>query len=104
VDSSARKPMTDVPSCEKPEGAARRQRTQDLRMGIPTAIASRNGERSELKHLSRNRKRTQTAISSVTASERDTVQTEAFGQCGVRTDSHSATLPLKSLGTERDTG
>ena len=59
VNGSAREPTTDVPSCEKPEGAARRQRTQDLRMGIPTAIASRNGERSELKHLSRSRNRKQ---------------------------------------------
>jgi len=38
VNGSAREPMTDVPSCEKPEGAARRLRTQDLRMGIPIAI------------------------------------------------------------------
>ena len=35
VDSSARKPMKDVPSCDKPEGAARRLRTQDLLMGTP---------------------------------------------------------------------
>ena len=46
-------------------------------MGIPAAIASRNGERRELKHLSTGRKRNQTEISSVTASKRDTVQTEA---------------------------
>ena len=52
-------------------------------MGNPTAIASRNGERRELKHLSTGRKRKQLAMSSVTASERDTVQTEAFGLCGV---------------------
>jgi len=57
VDSSARMPTKDVPSCDKPEGAARRRRTQDLLMGIPTAIASRNGERPELKHLSTARKR-----------------------------------------------
>lgn len=57
VDSSARMPRKDVPSCDKPEGAARRRRTQDLRMGIPTAIALRNGERPELKHLSTARKR-----------------------------------------------
>ena len=38
VNGSAREPTTDVPSCEKPEGAARRLRTQDLRMGIPIAI------------------------------------------------------------------
>ena len=59
VDRSAREPMTDVPSCDKPAGPARRGRTQDLRMGIPTAIASRNGERRELKHLSTGRKRKQ---------------------------------------------
>lgn len=47
-------------------------------MGIPTAIASRNGERRELKHLSIDRKRKQTAMSLVTASEPDTVQTEAL--------------------------
>ena len=57
VNGSARAPTKDVPSCEKPEGAARRQRTQDLRMRISTAIASRNGERRELKHLSIGRKR-----------------------------------------------
>lgn len=39
VDSSAREPMTDVPSCDKPQGPAWRERTEDLRMGIPTAIA-----------------------------------------------------------------
>jgi len=40
VNGSAREPTTDVPSCEKPEEAARRPRTQDLRMGIPIAITS----------------------------------------------------------------
>jgi hypothetical protein len=104
VDSSARMPTKDVPSCDKPEGAARRLRTQDLRMGIPTAIASRNGERPELKHLSRGRKRKQTAMSLVTASERDTVQTEAFGQCGVWTDIHHPNGSVKSPGMERETG
>ena len=59
VDCSARELKKDVPSCEKPEGAARRRRTEDFRMGIPTAIASRNGERRELKHLSTGRKRKQ---------------------------------------------
>ncbi len=58
-NTTARVPMTDVPSCDKPEQAAWRLRTQDLRMGIPTAIASRNGERPELKHLSRGRNRKQ---------------------------------------------
>ncbi len=47
-------------------------------MGIPTAIASRNGERRELKHLSTGRKRKRNAMSSVTARERDTAQTEAL--------------------------
>ena len=47
-------------------------------MGIPTAIASRNGERRELKHLSTGRKRKRNVISSVTASERETAQTEAY--------------------------
>ena len=60
VDRSVREPMKDVPSCDKPEGPARRERTQDFRMGIPTAIASRNGERRELKHLSIDRKRKRT--------------------------------------------
>ena len=46
-------------------------------MGIPTAIASRNGERRELKHLSTGRNRNLNGMSLVTASERDTVQTEA---------------------------
>lgn len=73
-------------------------------MGIPTAIASRNGERRELKHLSIGRKRKRNVMSLVLAKERDTVQTEAFGQCGVRTDNHSATVCRKSLGTEHDTG
>ena len=60
VNSSAQAPTKDVPSCDKPRGAARRQRTWDFRMGIPTAIASRNGERPGLKHLSRGRKRKRT--------------------------------------------
>ena len=72
VNGSARMPMKDVPSCEKPGQPARRGRTRDFRMGIPTAIASRNGERRELKHLSTDRKRKQTAMSLVTASEHDT--------------------------------
>ncbi len=59
MDCSARELTKDVPSCEKPQGAAWKRRTEDLRMGIPTAIASRNGERPELKHLSRDRKRKQ---------------------------------------------
>ena len=47
-------------------------------MGIPTAIASRNGERRELKHLSTGRKRKRNAMSLVTASEGDAAQTEAL--------------------------
>ena len=57
VDGSARMPTKDVPSCDKLQGAARRRRTGDLRIGILTAIALRNGERPGLKHLSRGRKR-----------------------------------------------
>ena len=76
VDCSARELKKDVPSCEKPEGAARRLRTQDFPMGIPTAIASRNEQPRELKHLSIGRKRKRNVMSSVTASERDTAQTE----------------------------
>jgi len=104
VNGSARKPTKDVPSCDKPGEAARRRRTRDLRMGIPTAIASRNGERPELKHLSRGRKRKRNVMSLVTAGERDTAQTEAFGQCGVRAGSHRRNSVEKSSGTERDTG
>jgi hypothetical protein len=104
VDGSARVPTKDVPSCDKPRGPARRVRTEDFRMGIPAAIASRNGERRELKHLSIGRKRNQNGMSLVTASERDPVQTEAFGQCGVRTDSHRRNVREKSSGTKRDTG
>ena len=59
--------------------------------GNPSTIALRNRERSELKHLSRSRKKNQTEMSLLTASERDTVQTEASRftprrQCGVRAD------------------
>lgn len=73
-------------------------------MGIPTTIASRNRERSELKHLSRNRNRKQSAMSSLTASERDTVQTESARKCGVRTSHNGSQSHEKSPGTERDTG
>ena len=59
VDGSARELMKDVPSCDKLQGPAWRGRTGDFRMGIPTAIALRNGERRELKHLSTGRKRNQ---------------------------------------------
>jgi hypothetical protein len=47
-------------------------------MGIPTAIASRNGERRELKHLSTGRKRKRNVMSLVTAGKRDTAQTEGL--------------------------
>ena len=43
-------------------------------------------------------------MSVVTASEPDTVQTEALGQCGVRTDFHRPNMFAKSPGTERETG
>ncbi len=67
-------------------------------------LPSRNRERSELKHLSRNRNRNQSEMSLLTASERDTVQTESARKCGVRT-SYNGTQPHeKSPGTERDTG
>ena len=75
-----------------------------FRMGIPTAIALRNGERRELKHLSTGRNRKQLAMSLVTASKRDTAQTEAFGQCGVRADEQRPNGRPKSPGMERETG
>ena len=73
-------------------------------MGIPIAIASRNGERPELKHLSRGRKRKRNAMSLVTAGKRDTAQTEAFGQCGVWADMQHRNVVEKSSGMERETG
>jgi len=78
VDCSARELKKDVPSCEKPEGAARRLRTQDFPMRISSTIASRNEEPRELKHLSTGRTRKRNVMSSVTASERDTAQTEGL--------------------------
>jgi hypothetical protein len=96
VNGSARKPTKDVPSCDTLEGPAGKGRTRDFRMGIPTAIASRNGKRPELKHLSRGRKRKRNVMSSVTAGERDTAQTEALTgnvvcglTCSTRTPSRS---------------
>ncbi len=50
----------------------------DFRMRISSAIASRNEEPRELKHLSIGRNRKRNVMSSVTASERDTAQTEAL--------------------------
>ena len=38
VDGSAQVPTKDVPSCDKPWGAARRRRTMDLLMGIPPQL------------------------------------------------------------------
>ena len=70
--------MKGVPSCDKLGGPARRGRTRDTRIGILIAIALRNGERRELKHLSNGRKRNQTETSLVTASEPDIAQTEAL--------------------------
>ena len=78
VDCSAQALMKDVPSCDKPWGAARRRRTMDFRMRISLTIASRNEEPRELKHLSIGRNRKRNVMSSVTASERDTAQTEAL--------------------------
>ena len=78
VDCSAQALMKDVPSCDKLWGAARRRRTTDFRMRISLTIASRNEEPRELKHLSIGRKRKRNVMSSVTASERDTAQTEAL--------------------------
>ena len=74
-------------------------------MGIPTAIASRNGERRELKHLSTGRKRKRNVMSLVTAGKRDTAQTEGLTANVVywATDHHSNTV-TKSPGTERETG
>lgn len=43
-------------------------------------------------------------MSLVTASERDIVQTEAFGQCGVRAGQQQRSFREKSSGMERDTG
>jgi len=78
VDCSAQALMKDVPSCDKLWGAARRRRTTDFRMRISLTIASRNEEPRELKHLSIGRNRKRNVMSSVTASERDTAQTEAL--------------------------
>jgi len=63
VNSSARVPTKDVPSCEKLGEGARSLRTRDLLMGIPITAALCGGERPELKHLSRGRKRNQTETS-----------------------------------------
>ena len=106
VDCSARELKKDVPSCEKPEGAARRLRTQDFRMRISSTIASRNEEPRELKHLSIGRTRKRNVMSSVTASERDTAQTEGlttnvvFGLTLISRPSHRS--PLEQGVTQGD--
>ena len=97
VNGSARKPTKDVPSCDKLWEAARRRRTRDFRMGIPTAIASRNGERRELKHLSTGRKRKRNVMSLVTAGKRDTAQTEGLTTDVVYGLPFSTRQPSRSL-------
>ena len=58
-------PMKDVISCDKLRGAANKLRSEDFRMGKPTARypilnqIGMGGEPPELKHLSRARKRHQ---------------------------------------------
>ena len=77
-------PTKDVTSCEKLRGAAHTQRSVDIRMGEPgRAILCQYilnkigiyGEPSELKHLSRTRKRNQNEIPRVVASESGRGQT-----------------------------
>ena len=55
--------MKDVTSCEKPRGAAKKLRSVGLRMGQPrhrdVVTPVREGKPSELKHLSKRRKRKQ---------------------------------------------
>ena len=83
VNGSARAPMKDVPSCDKPEGAARRRRTQDFRMGTPhrNCFAQWGTPGTETSQYRQEEKTN--VMSLVTASERDAVQTESFGICGV---------------------
>ena len=52
----------DAASCEKPWGAAGRQRTMDIRMGQPggrNPVTRKGGRPGELKHLSSQRKSNQ---------------------------------------------
>jgi len=61
VDGSAQALMRDVPSCEKPRVSTRSFRTEDVLMRTLDIFMSirKDRERSELKHLSRSRKRNQ---------------------------------------------
>ena len=84
-------PMKVVVSCDKLGRGAYIFGTQDCLMGLPDMFLCvdpfLDWEPTELKHLSRWRKRKQYAISLVTASETDTEQTESHfvncGRCGV---------------------
>ena len=83
-------PMKVVVSCDKLGRGAYIFGTQDCLMGLPNMffmLIREDWEPTELKHLSRWRKRKQYAISLVTASENDTEQTESHfvncGRCGV---------------------
>ena len=83
--------MKVVVSCDKLGRGAYIFGTQDCLMGLPNIffymLIRKDWEPTELKHLSRWRKRKQYAISLVTASEIDTEQTESHfvncGRCGV---------------------
>lgn len=84
--------MKDAISCDKLRGAANKLRSGDFRMGKPgSAIHCQRalnqigvrGEPSELKHLSRTRKRHQNEIPLVVASERGLGQTESSNILGV---------------------
>ena len=61
MDDSAQAPKKGVPSCEKPRVGTRSLRTEDALIGTPDSFESvrKDGERSELKHLSRSRRRNQ---------------------------------------------
>jgi len=83
-------PMKVVVSCVKLGVGADILWSQDCLMGLPKQLvvwSVEDWEPTELKHLSRWRKRKQYAISLVTASEDDVGQTESrsvrFGRCGV---------------------
>ena len=73
--------MKVVVSCDKLGRGAYIFGTQDCLMGLPSTfflvLIRRDREPTELKHLSRWRKRKQYAISLVTASETDVEQTES---------------------------
>ena len=82
--------MKVVVSCDKLGRGAYIFGTQDCLMGLPNMffmLIREDWEPTELKHLSRWRKRKQYAISLVTASETDIEQTESHfvncGRCGV---------------------